>query len=147
MQFKMKNVLKLRSFSEKARKCEKISHLVQADLVLKFTLQFQNRVEGFFKLFGLLKVYYFLTGITSTLNLFTFQPTTATSFEAKRSATSIELVKADSRASLNPKVKCVVVTDSESATIRRPSAISSKRRVSVISRQRDFTNHVVFDLF
>ena len=42
----------------------------------------------------------------------------------KKSATSVELVKAHSTASLNPKVKCVVVADSEPNPIRRPSALS-----------------------
>ena len=62
-----------------------------------------------------------------------YMPTPA---EASRTtATSIELVKAHSTASLNPKVKCVVVADTNdtSASIRRPSAFS-RRRVSVISK-------------
>ena len=61
-----------------------------------------------------------------------YMPTPA---EASRTATSIELVKAHSTASLNPRVKCVVVADTNdtSASIRRPSAFS-RRRVSVISK-------------
>ena len=56
--------------------------------------------------------------------------------EASRTATSIELVKAHSTASLNPKVKCVVVADTNDTSVpgtRRPSAFS-RRRVSVISK-------------